>query len=267
VEGLAWPPAWVEAGVPYRLAAAAHRGPLIDASPERVLFRIPPAGRFLVERDGPVAVERAPGATDADIGCFLGGPVGTAALLLRGTLTLRAAAVSIRGTGVLICGSAAAGKSTLAAALAQRGHAILADRVGLAAGGALHPVDPYPQLWPDVVSRLGLDPDAGSTVRPALDRRTYAVGLPAGPAPLRLVLLLSAATAGGLHVRELHDATSRLGGLLGREWHARLIEPLGRAADRFRWLAGIASANVVEVSGQFATPPDEVAVRVEGLVR
>jgi hypothetical protein len=267
-----WPPAWVDGRVPARLPAATYRGPLVDAAPDRVLLRVPPVGRFLVEPAGPVLVDRVYGAGDSDVTCFLGGSVGTAALLLGGSVTIRAAAVSVAGAGVLICGPAAAGKSVLAAALAARGHPVLADRVGLVAGAVptVLPVDPSVQLWPDAVSLLGLAPAAGRVVRPALARRAFRLGPPPRPVPLRLVVALSLETGAGLRVDEFAGsgtAAGRLVALLGREWHGRLVDPLGRTAERFRCLAGLARVRLVTIRGHGqAVPPAELAARVEGLL-
>jgi hypothetical protein len=268
-----WPPAWLDAPVPARLPAAAYRGPVVEAAADRILVRVPPVGRFLAQRHGPVLVDRVAGATDADVTCFLGGPVGAAALLLRGRLTLRAAAVSVAGSGVLICGSPAAGKSVLAAALAQRGHRVLADRVGLVVGPVptVVPVDPQVQLWPDAVGLLGLAAAAGRVVRPVLARRAFQLGPAARPAPLRLLVLLRQETRVSLGLAEPAGpgaAANRFAALLGLEWHRRLVGPLGREADRFSWLAGLARAGrVVLVGGQRQAPPAELAARVEGLLR
>lgn len=268
-----WPPAWLDRPVPVRLPAAVYRGPLVEAAADRILLRVPPVGRFLVRRAGPVQVQRVPGATDADVGCFVAGSVGTAAALLRGTLTLRAAAVSVAGQGVLICGPPAAGKSVLAAALAARGHPVLADRVGLVVPGAppvVLPADPPVQLWPDAVGLLGLAASAGQLVRPVLAKRAFRLGPPPRPAPLALVVALTVATGHGLRVDDPAgwSAADRLGLVVGREWHRRLVGPLGREADRFRWLVALAGAGrLARISGhRRALPPAELAARVEGLL-
>ncbi len=283
---LSWPLAWVDGPVPARLPTAAHRGPLAEAESDRLLLRVPPIGRFLVRPDGPVRVQRGYPVSDADVACFVGGSVGAAALLLRGMLTMRAAAVSVAGAGVLICGPSAAGKSVLAGALAARGHPVLADRIGLVTGIppaspggvpppgagvglAVVPVDPQVQLWPDAAELLGLPPGAGRIVRPVLARRAFRLGPPPGPAPLRLVLGLSLATRRSLELTEVGGGTAagRLAALVGQEWHERLVGPLGRAADRFRWLAALAGVRLVLIAGhRGGIPPAELAARVEGVL-
>ncbi|MDH5235593.1 MAG: hypothetical protein OEW77_11590 [Gemmatimonadota bacterium] len=64
-----------------------------------------------------------------DVMSFLTGPVLGFALRRLGVLALHASAVSIGGRAVGFVGAGGAGKSTLAAALAARGHAVLTDDV------------------------------------------------------------------------------------------------------------------------------------------
>jgi hypothetical protein len=147
----------------------------------------------------------------------------------------------------------------------------------------LYPVDPEVQLWPDAVRLLGLDPAAGRLVRPVLTRRAFRLGPAPRPVPLRLVLLLSPGTVAAPRLDDLADfadpgdpgdpggrgsAAARLTMLLGREWHGRLVDPLGRAPDRFGWLAALAgAARLVLVQGhRVGLPPAELAASVEGLL-
>ena len=65
--------------------------------------------------------------SSADPDEFLAGTVLALAWRLRGELCLHASAVSIGGRAVLFVGESGAGKSTIAAALAVRGHRVIAD--------------------------------------------------------------------------------------------------------------------------------------------
>ncbi len=60
---------------------------------------------------------------------LLAGPVLGGVLRLRGTTSLHGCAVAVDGAAIVLLGAGGAGKSTLAAALAQRGHPVLADDV------------------------------------------------------------------------------------------------------------------------------------------
>jgi hypothetical protein len=279
-----WLPEIREANVPDRLPDSVTRGPLIDAEPTQILFRIPEVGRFLVTASGPVRRERASGAADSDLECFRRGPVAAAAMLLAGQPLLRAAAVEVGGNGTIICGPPAAGASTLMAALAVRGNAVLADRLGLIPvprpvprpvpgpelsvdPPRLTPTDTEVQLWPDMAARLGLDPAMGREIRPGLAKRAFTLGTAAEPVPLHTVLVLHHDRQNHHWIEETPQGGQRLAALLGREWHHRLVQPLGFAPARFRWLALIAQhARVVHLRGNHRViEPLELAKLVEGL--
>jgi hypothetical protein len=89
-----------------------------------------------------------------DVTAFLAGPILGGLLRLRGVLSLHASVVHLRERAVLLIGERRAGKSTIAAALAQRGHAILSDDVAAVtpdtgAGWLVHAGYPRLRLRPD----------------------------------------------------------------------------------------------------------------------
>jgi hypothetical protein len=93
-----------------------------------------------------------------DTATYLLGPVLGYLLRLRGVTCLHASAVSFDGRAAAFAGPPGAGKSTLAAALALRGHAPLSDDIVAVVerGGAFHamPAYPYLSLWEDSVQAL-----------------------------------------------------------------------------------------------------------------
>jgi hypothetical protein len=94
----------------------------------------------------------------ADASVYLLGPVLGLLLRLRGVTCLHASAVAFGTRAVAFAGPAGAGKSTTAAALGRRGHAIISDdilAVRECAGEFLaFPAHPYLGLWPDSVAML-----------------------------------------------------------------------------------------------------------------
>jgi len=101
--------------------------------------------------------------TLADTATYLLGPVFGYMLRLRGITCLHASAVEIDGRAVAFVGPPGAGKSTVAAALALRGHAALADDIVaiVERDGVFRamPAYPYLSLWQD--SALALYGDDG----------------------------------------------------------------------------------------------------------
>jgi hypothetical protein len=259
--------------VPTRLAGALVRGPLVEATDRAVLIRVPKVGRFLVTAAGPVLAEREAGATDSDLRCFLDEPVAAAAALLRGDLVLHAATVAIDGRAVVLCGPPAVGKSALAAALAQRGHSVLADAVTAVAPVpdgdplAVAPLAPEPVLWPDTVEELGLGGQPARAVRPALAKRAYRIGPGASTAPLAVVVDLHGRVTAGAPMVERMTGAEALTTLLGARWHARLAAPLGREAAQFQIAARAAAgaAHVRLLRPLLGTPTAALADLVEAL--
>jgi hypothetical protein len=238
----------VNGAVPERLSGAAGEGPIHQAAPGRALIDLPSVARVLVEAGRRATVARDREAGDDDLEWLLRGPVRQVGWLQRGTMALRASAVVIGGRAVALTGVAAAGKSAVAAALALRGHAVLADSalpvdidgdvpVALAATDAL-------ELWPAAVEGLGLDPAAGAVVRPAIAKRAYRFA-GAGSAPLGAVVLLDRMTDQGDPAAERVRGTESGELVARRTAMAPLLDPLGLRADHFRWVTRIAAATPV----------------------
>lgn len=234
---------WTEGRVPENLPDAVHRSALVEANRHQALFRLKTVGRFLVEKDKPIRVERAAGTTDQDIECFLRGPVAALRLCLGGHFGLRGAAVEIDGRALVICGIAT-GASTAAAALALEGHPVLADGVVWIEGSPpavmlvpeAHP--PRLTLWPDVVEAFGLDPSDGELVRPSLSSRAFALGPPPPSRPVPLGALVSLGVADNRDAPftpETLRGFAAVATLLKAFWHPHLTEDLGMAKQQFEW--------------------------------
>jgi hypothetical protein len=89
---------------------------------------------------------------------YLVGPVLGLLLRLRGVTCLHASAIAFGDRAVAFVGSEGAGKSTTAAALAQRGHAVISDDVVALVERegrfSVLPAYPHLSLWPDSVKLL-----------------------------------------------------------------------------------------------------------------
>jgi hypothetical protein len=93
-----------------------------------------------------------------DVATYLLGPVLGLLLRLRGVPCLHASAVVFGDSSVAFAGSEGKGKSTTAAALASRGHAVISDDiVGIVEredSFFVLPAYPYLSLWPESVTML-----------------------------------------------------------------------------------------------------------------
>jgi hypothetical protein len=131
---------------------------------------------FLVSRQGDEVWVRGPGGfTMETAATYLLGPVVGLVLRLRGITCLHASAVSVDGKALVFVGEAGAGKSTIAAAFALRGHHVLTDDI---AALSLHrgawqvePGIPSVRLWDDSTALLLGDPSALPHMAPGWEKR------------------------------------------------------------------------------------------------
>jgi hypothetical protein len=176
-----------------------------DAGDEQWYARLAPAegmlfvkdvGLFRVRDGREVAVTRAPGVDEDLIRLYLLGTVMAMLLYQRGLLVLHASTVAIDGGAVAFMGESGRGKSSLAAALHDRGHAVVADDltpVDLCAGVALAiPGFPQLKLYAEVADALGRDRESLRLLHPQLEKRGWRVtsGFSTTRLPLTCVYIL-----------------------------------------------------------------------------
>lgn len=157
-----------------------------------VILTVPELATVRVSRSAPPAVELAPGRCDADVDWLLEGPVWQITRLLEGTLGLRASAVAKGGRAVVLAGGGAlSGRSSLAAALTQRGFAVVGDAFVTWDPDTCTVSGDGPELmlWPDAASRLGLNAERAQEIRPGASRRRYRFPGAASATPAVVVLL------------------------------------------------------------------------------
>ncbi|MCL4820872.1 MAG: hypothetical protein KJ067_17160 [Vicinamibacteria bacterium] len=166
-------------------------GQLVQADECECRIEVPEIARFAVVAGREIRVE--PLADAASVRAFLLNAAVRALCLQRGWLPLRGAAIATDGGAVVLCGAAGRGKSTLAAAMEARGHAVLADDTAIVAcdGGAplVLPGVPRLVLWGDALRALALPASGLVRVRPGLDRFLRPVPA-ARPSPLSRVYVL-----------------------------------------------------------------------------
>jgi len=193
------------ADVVIRLGAVDHRPPprrtdgaAYAVSPDEVCFFWEQVGAFQVRNGSEIVVESLPGAEEQLIRLPLLGSVIGVLLHQRGLLPLHASAVAIDGNVAVFLGCKGEGKSTIAAALYRRGHAVLSDdivgiKVETAAPALAHPGFPQLKLFDDaVVGSLGTDPKTLPRLATIIDKRAQRVDarFPADPLPVAAIFAL-----------------------------------------------------------------------------
>jgi hypothetical protein len=183
----------------------------------------------------------------ADAAVYLLGPVMGLLLRLRGVTCLHASAVGFGGYAVAFVGPEGAGKSTTAAALGRRGHAIISDDIVAVeereGGFVVFPAHPYLGLWPESVAMLfgsekKLPEFAATWDKGRFSLNEHDLAFQERALPLRAICLLEQRTSDP-SAPFLEEESSREGlialvtnsyggNLLDRDLRAREFEMLGR---------------------------------------
>ncbi|HET6248018.1 MAG TPA: hypothetical protein VFE47_10005, partial [Tepidisphaeraceae bacterium] len=161
------------------------------ATPDSAFIDYPGTAGYLITRGSEITITPTPNADDRLIRLYLLGPILALLLHQRQFLVLHSSAVSINGQTIAFVGEKGMGKSTMAAALHARGHALMADDL-VAVDTRITPPLAYPgfpqlKLFPESAALLsGGDPTLLPKVHPALDKRARRTDGPfqADPLPL-----------------------------------------------------------------------------------
>ncbi len=147
--------------VPARLDRPVHIAPIFQTSDAgEYLLVLPGTGRVLVRNGNAITVQPDADAS-GNLNAILTGPILAVLWHQRDLLPLHASVVAINGRAVALCGPAAAGKSTLAAVLAERRYHVIADDIGVVDVRNNQEVLMPPgcarlQLWGDALAELGV---------------------------------------------------------------------------------------------------------------
>ncbi|WP_372022709.1 Hpr(Ser) kinase/phosphatase (plasmid) [Tistrella mobilis] len=233
------------AALPEHLAGAVPVNGFVEATPDRLLVRMPGIGRFLAEEGRRLLIAGEAGVSDADLDYFAVRTPLAGLIHQRGELPLHAACLLPPGgrSAVAISGASGVGKSTLAAALLDRGWRFVADEVVRVTrdGDGLPlawPGTPTVALWPDAARMLGLGtadlPPARAQHGRVLRRTTP---MP-GPVALGHVVLLDphrAEDTGAL------TGVDRLETLAAEVFRPRQVRAMGRQAAHMAMMTRLAA--------------------------
>ncbi len=221
-------------------------GSCLRATAREVLFFWEEVGLFQVWDGREIVVDPAPGVEERILRLFILGPALGLLLHQRGLLILHASAVQVGGAAVAFLGGPGWGKSTTAAAMHTRGHAIVADDV-LAIELAdvnhpvVHPGFPQLKLWPEAAATLGDAPEALPRLHPRLEKRARrdARGFPQIALLLERIYVL----AEGTHqeIEPLRPAEAFVE-LVRHSYVARLLKATGAASLHFDQCGVLANA-------------------------
>lgn len=163
---------------------------------DRILITFGQIATFLIEGGRRIVVHAADGVDPVLLQMVLASTPLAILCYQRGLLPFHAVALDVDGVGVAIAGRPGTGKSTLAAALVERGACLIADDLLPLHVGAdetlMLPGVSRLDLWPHSLKHLYGNAAMGERVRPHLEKRGLSPERTSlDPSPLRLLIILA----------------------------------------------------------------------------
>lgn len=145
-------------------------GYTFQGNKQQFWLNVPRIARFLVENGNSITIDPAPEFDKKRITLlclFVLHPCLSVLLLQRGLFLLRASAIDIGSSIILLASDKGTGKSTFATRLAQQGHVLLSDDICvITAQGKILPGFSYTKLWRSTKSSPFSHIDGNSTLIP-----------------------------------------------------------------------------------------------------
>ena len=209
------------------------------------------AGAFLVRGGREIIVDPVPEADEQALRLSLLGPALALILLQRGRLVLHGSAIAVSGSAVAFVGGNGWGKSTIAAALHNRGHHMVTDDVMATDIGSGCPmvIPSFPQfkLWPQAVTTLENVPETLPLVLSSSEKRALRVARRFAQTSLHLKRLYVLAKRPTLEIEPLSPRQA-LAELMRHSYGARFGKQFLQIMGTTRFFTQCASlANSVQV--------------------
>jgi hypothetical protein len=233
------------AHVPPQLDTPDHIAPVFQTKgTSEYLLALPGTGRILVRNGDEILVDPE---ADADPSAVLSGPIQAVLWHQRGLLPLHGSVVVVGTQAIALCGHSTAGKSTLAALLAGRGHAVIADDVCVIDPHEMHVLAGCGRLrlWRDALNRLGVESHALERAARNTEKYVLDCGVSSAQERHRLaaVIVLSRRQSGAVTIERLRGA--RAAGALQSIVHMRRpADALARRSDIFAALTRLVAGGV-----------------------
>jgi hypothetical protein len=165
---------------PASLAAPLAAAPGYEASESEFLLRLPGVATYYAREGMEIIVDPEMGAPDLDVRSYLMGSLFAIVCHQRGLLPLHASAIETLQGAAAFLGGSGAGKSSMVAFLARRGHRIVADDICVVDPAALRPervlpVAPWLKLWDTTLEAMG--ESSHGLPRVFVEDEKYRVGL------------------------------------------------------------------------------------------
>lgn len=232
--------------VAFELSGGVEIDPECLATSTVFVLQIPGVARYRVSDGREIVVDAAEDAMPMNVRAYLLGSVLSVLWHQRGLLPLHGSAVQYAGGAAAFLGNSGDGKSSLAAQLAERGHAVVADDVCLvntAGSGRAEviPSAPWLKLWRASLDQLGRGAEGLEQVCSEEDKYHLPLGKAALPqngphVPLSVVMFLERSRMGEPERARVIEAPHLLAvtRLMSLTHEAFMVEALGMREENFR---------------------------------
>ena len=181
--------------VPSQIASPLAVSESCEANDQEFLLRLPGVGTYYVLNGTDVTVEPSAGGSTTDLRAYLLGNIFAVLCHQRGLLPLHASAIGTPRGAVAFLGNSGAGKSSLVAFMAQRGHTVVADDICLLDPKApqnsrILPVAPWLKLWRTTLDALGQSSAGLPRIFAEDDKYRFAMPADSTPRALAEIVLL-----------------------------------------------------------------------------
>ena len=232
--------------VPKSLNGARPAGPLLQVTPEQVLFRFPSMAAFLINGGDEIIIQST-GGIDHQVRLFLFGTVSALLLMQRGLLPLHASGIVTPKGAVLFAGHSGYGKSTLLASFLRRGYPMLTDDLAAIeltrTAPHVFPSFPSMKLWQDSATQVGQETAGLQRVRDeSLDKFSVPVEfeMAKGAVPLYAIYALQPLNKTAVSLESLTHA-KKFNVFLDHTWQKLTLRRQGRHAAHFKQVTAVAN--------------------------
>jgi hypothetical protein len=183
---------------PAALSAPLATAESYEANDTEFLLRLPGIATYYVRDGVEIVVHKDAGAPELDVRSYLMGNLFAVLCHQRGLLPLHASAIAAPQGAVAFLGASGAGKSSIAAFLARRGHHVLADDICLVDPAAprdqrVLPMAPWLKLWSATLDAMGESSQGLPRIFSDDEKYRYVLRQPEAPTPLAELILLERA--------------------------------------------------------------------------
>lgn len=240
--------------VPESLTHSREKGVLYEAAKDEFILRMKGVGAFHVSKGKTICVESAEGGSAELLRVFLLGSAFGALLHQRDILALHGSAVSLGEKALVITGSSASGKSTLAASLSGGGYPLMADDISAIEKGpetyTLHPGIPRLKLWNDALRKLQMGEEGLEQIRPSVEKysKNMAAAFESKSKPVSAIIVLHPWNQQEISIEEI-KGMNKFEELNTQTYRHQFVHGLEKSGEHFSLVTGLAnSARVFRVN-------------------